>query len=692
MKNLKAYILFLLTAFIANLSFAQQPVGTANNAEKKVYLLHANTLSFDRLVDSERQVLRGDVQFRQDSIYMYCDSAYFYESTNSMEAFSNVRMEQGDTLKMFCDSLSYDGNAYFAQLFDNVRLIHNNTILTTDYLTYDRLLAEAHYPYNGVIKDPDDHLKSMLGWYYPNTREAIFKDDVELRSYDFSKMENRPAYPDPEDKAQHPRAILYSDTLQYNFNTSDATLLGPSKIVGDTATVISSRGIYNTQTEKSHLYDRSVVLSRGRYVSADTMSYDGLLGIGDCYGNIVIVDTLQSMKLTGDYGHYVDDPQYAFVTGTALAMEFSSKDTLYLHGDTLRAFTIIKPDTIYTVVEDAKLQDTALEQALPDSIKAKLAELGVSDKMVPPGMSVPDSIATSDNLAADSIAAPKDIAITDSLALPNIPAVVDSVIPPLEKPDLAAAKDLGKDILKETSKQDSAKFTIVQDTLRYMLAYHNVRYYRTDIQGVCDSLHFSVKDSLATFVGNPVMWNSNYQITGDTIFAWVSNGGGIRKSEIHNKSFLVQEKDTFTIVENLARKQVKTTLARAYDQISGKDIVCYFDSSRIQQMDVSGNVQVIFYPEESDKSMIGLNQVIGNYLSVWFANQKMDHLRIWPEPVGSLTPLPLVKPDILTLDGFRWMDYLRPTDPQDVFRKITMSEEDKVEAAPLFNSDELNGY
>ncbi len=71
------------------------------NEPGKVFLEHA-----DRLVQEEGpahqareyQVLVGNVQFRKDNMFMYCDSAYFYEKTNSLDAFSNVRMEQGDSL------------------------------------------------------------------------------------------------------------------------------------------------------------------------------------------------------------------------------------------------------------------------------------------------------------------------------------------------------------------------------------------------------------------------------------------------------------------------------------------------------------------------------------------------------------------------------------------------------------------
>lgn len=607
---MRKLLFYIFIAILFSASFAQRPP-QEEQQPRKVHLLHATTLSFDKEVDVERQVLIGDVQFRQDSIYMYCDSAYFYESTNSMQAFSNVRMVQGDTLSMTCDSMSYDGNTLFAQLFDNVVLKHNNTILRTEYLTYDRGIAEAHYPYFGTITDPDNYLKSYYGWYYPNTKEAIFKEEVQLNNYDFSKMEVRPEYPDINDKSYSPRAILYSDTLFYNFTTSEANIVGPSRIVTDTVTVNTTLGFFNTSTQKSRLYLYSTITSPGRFATADSIYYDGLAGVGDGWGEIELVDTIQSMKLTGEYMHYIDDPQSVMVTEKALAIEYSDNDTLYLHGDTLRAFTIIRPDSIpYYIYDTLSVVEYSVDSIPFDTIK------------------------------------------------------IDSV----------------------------RMFRPYLDTLRYMTAYYGVRYFRNDMQGVCDSLHYSVRDSMATFTGDPVMWNESYQITGDTIFAFIDQNKKIKRAEIHNAAFLVQEKDTFTMHEIGPKNKITNTLTRAYDQIKGKDLTCYFDSAKIRQMDMSGNVQVIYYPLESDGGMTGLNQIIGSYLSVWFLDQKMDKLKIWPNPIGSLTPIQLVQPDILTLEGFRWMDYLRPKNANDVFRQIKMSEEDKVETKPLFDQNELNGY
>lgn len=662
---MKRLFLYILVALVACISFAQTP---QTSAQKKIYLLHANTLSFDKTVNTERQVLRGDVRFRQDSIYMYCDSAYFYESRNAMEAFSNVRVNEGDTLTMWCDSLSYDGNTLLLQLYDNVRLTHNSTILTTEYMTYNRETNVANYPYNGTIVDPETHMASQEGWYMTNVKEAIFRENVVLKSYDFSEMEERPEYPDPDAEDYKPRAILYSDSLYYNFNTSLAEMRGPSRIETDTATVYSTLGNYNTSTLQSHLFERSRIVSPGRFATGDTLYYDGAIGVGDGWGNIVLVDSIQNMKLTGEYMHYVDDPQSVLITGRALAMEYSDKDTLFLHADTLRAFTIIQPDSLLRTISDSiKVQEYRYDTIYFDADTATIALL--TPTVLNDSIALkPDSIA----LKRDSIDLP---VLSDSLALSPRSFRVDSV-------------------LVDTIKINTTEvYEQVMDTLRFMTAYYGVRYYREDMQGVCDSLHYSVRDSLATFVGNPVMWNTSYQITGDTIFAFIDETKSMKRAEIHNAAFLVQEKDTFTMYEIGPRKKINNTLVRAYDQIKGKDLVCYFDSAKIKQMDMSGNVQVIYYPVESDGSMTGLNQVVGSYMSVLFQNQQMEKLKIWPKPIGSLTPIQLVQPDILTLEGFRWMDYLRPKDPEDVFRIIEMKDEDAaVKTKPLFNQEELNGY
>lgn len=127
-------------------------------AQTMVYLERADNLSFDEERIANAQILRGNVIFRHEEALMYCDSAYFYENTNSIDAFGHVRFVQGDTLQGFGDKLFYDGNTKLARLRRHVKMIHgrkheNPTILTTDSLNYDRAAGVAYYFHNGEIKD-----------------------------------------------------------------------------------------------------------------------------------------------------------------------------------------------------------------------------------------------------------------------------------------------------------------------------------------------------------------------------------------------------------------------------------------------------------------------------------------------------------------------------------------------------------
>lgn len=576
---------------------------------RKIHLLHANTLSFDKKVDQERQVLRGDVRLRQDSCYMFCDSAYLYRSTNTVYAFSNVRMEQGDSLFLYCDSLQYSGNDMFGQLFDNVHMIHRtpgqDTHLYTDYLTYDREKSEANYPERGVMIDSLIHIRSLEGWYYPNAKLAHFHVDVQGRVYNendstLHRMGMPPHVYDPDDAVVHPDYWLYSDTLHYSFMTSDAHLFGPSRLLNDSATVNTTLGIFNTDRKEARLYNHSTIHSNKRFATADSLYYDINRGMGEAWGDFLAVDTAQCATVIGDYAWYIDNDsilQQGFVTGHALAKEYQSGDTLYLHADTLRAFIRVM--------------------------------------------------------------------------------------------------DFAADTLRNAAGEITRVRPARTDTLRFMQAYYNTRFYRSDMQGVCDSLVYCANDSLAKFIGNPVMWNAQYQITGDTIFAIVTKGG-IQRAMIHPNAFLVQSHDErlrFNL-DTLTTSQIATLRADSlhYDQVKGNDLVCYFDSGQVRQMDMSGNVMMIVYPEDSSKKLIGLNQLVGNYLSVWLKDQKMEKMKVWPQPVGSLTPMSMIKPDILYLDKFRWMQYLKPISPEDVFRDVRMKTEDIRVEEQLFSDEELNGW
>ena len=146
------------------------------NQTNKVFLENADLLKADEAVSRDYQVLKGNVRFRRGEMYMFCDSAYFYAETSSLDAFGNVRMTQGDTLWVYSDVLHYYGDQGVAELRSNVRLENRSTTLVTDALDYEINSNVGYYFDGGTIVDNRNNteLRSQFGRYELDTKQAEF--------------------------------------------------------------------------------------------------------------------------------------------------------------------------------------------------------------------------------------------------------------------------------------------------------------------------------------------------------------------------------------------------------------------------------------------------------------------------------------------------------------------------------------
>ncbi|NDW13108.1 hypothetical protein D0T50_09405 [Bacteroides sp. 214] len=321
----------ILCLFSVCIVWGQTPNDSIPQRKKtRVDLLHADLGYMDKNNRPDVQVLVGNVQFKHDSMYMFCDSAHVYESTNSFEAFDNVRMEQGDTLFTYSDYLFYDGMAQLAMLRNNVKLINRNTTLLADSLNYDRVYDLGYYFNGGMLMDEENVLVSDWGEYSPATKLSVFNHQVELTN---------------------PQFVLTSDTLKYNTFTKVATILGPSNIVSDDNHIYSERGIYHTAEDVAELLDRSVLTNQGKKLIGDSLYYNRKESYGEAFDNVWMNDSINKQMLTGDYCYYNELTQNAYSTRRAMAVDYSQGDSLFLHGDTLKMLTFhLDTDSMYREV------------------------------------------------------------------------------------------------------------------------------------------------------------------------------------------------------------------------------------------------------------------------------------------------------------------------------------------------------
>ena len=319
------------TAKPAMQSEAMEPVPSDTTKERYVYLLHADETRYDKFINPDAQILVGDVVFRHDSMYMYCDSALFYESSNSLDAYGNVHMNQGDTLLLYGDRLHYSGDEMLAKVRDNVVLVDKEMTLKTDSLNYDRTINLGYYFDWGTLEDTLNVLTSEWGEYDTQTNDAVFNYEVTLTN---------------------PNFVLTSDTLHYNTRTQIATIVGPSNIDSDNNNIFSTLGRYHTAEEYAELLNRSVLTNADKRLVGDSIYYSRSNGYGEAFDNVVMDDFAGKTRLTGDYTYYNELSDSAYATRRAVAIDYSQGDSLYIHGDTLRLLTRNPDsDSVYRIVQ-----------------------------------------------------------------------------------------------------------------------------------------------------------------------------------------------------------------------------------------------------------------------------------------------------------------------------------------------------
>lgn len=629
--------------------------------EDKVFLEYADSLykrPNNRWDTVERQILKGNVKFRQAGLWMFCDSAYYYPEANSLDAFSNVRMEQGDTLFVYADQLFYNGDEHLAKLQngptrEKVTLINNDVTLTTDSLDYDMAVDLGWYSRWGTIEDEVNTLTSLYGEYSPKTKRAEFFTDVVL-------VNKKDGF------------TMLTDTLYYSTETHIANIESKTEIQGANDTIFTNQAIYYTDSGDAELLSRSLIIhkdSTGNVTTleGDSIIYDNTTRISRAYmyrnpfkrsAPMVLTDTAQKTTLIGGFGLYNDSTKEAFATIYPLLMEYSQGDTLFLRADTIKTYLITEwipgkrrtksgfpehngnpiviadstglwIDSIFFSVQIPYV-DTPLMRLLKAAPQNPLPSEadGISNKSEL--KTLEDLEELQDNLVES------DLDSVSLLLYKNFPDSIEHSVA-LEN----------RDSVKENSNIDltdsiSERFDSIPKEFHVILAYHRGRFFKQDMQGVADSMVFVEKDSMLYLFRKPIIWSGERQVTGNRI-------------DVH---FNDSTTDWAYLPEyGLMSEHVDEDF---YNQLFGKEITAYFEDQGLKRMSISGNVETIFLPQEEDSTFNRLVHAESSYMEIYLKQNQLDWLKMWPEVSGEVTPIFLVKRNQMYLQNFKWWGFLRP--------------------------------
>ena len=266
--SLKRFSIAVLCLLLAQVLVAQQQ-GSAQHKKTKVHIENYDRMTFSKSM-GDMQRLIGHVKIRHDSAFFFCDSAYFYEKTNSFNAFQNVHIIVNDSVEIFSDLLHYDGNARFAEFFDNVRLMDDSTTLYTEYLTYDRNLHLAAYPDSATTVRGDKTLKSHYGYYRDRIKEFFFIKNVEVFS---------------------PKYQMYTDTLFYNTSIEKMWFEGPTTIINKENILDGEHGYYLVNEDYVFLDKRPFMHNKTQWMRSDSIQYDRNIGLAKAFKQVDMIDT-----------------------------------------------------------------------------------------------------------------------------------------------------------------------------------------------------------------------------------------------------------------------------------------------------------------------------------------------------------------------------------------------------------------
>jgi lipopolysaccharide export system protein LptA len=187
---------------------------------------------------------------------------------------------------------------------------------------------------------------------------------------------------------------------------------------------------------------------------------------------------------------------------------------------------------------------------------------------------------------------------------------------------------------------------------RILRAFNNVRFYKTDMSGKCDSIHSNSKTALTKLIGNPILWNGESQITGDVMHLIGDNKTRkIDSLKVLNNTFIVS----------------RDTLGTGYNQVKGINLFGKFREGKLHDVDVIKNTEVIYYMRNDANELIGINKNVSSKINMILENNAIETITFFNKVDGDIYPEADLPENARKLRGLVWRGDERIKSKDDIF-------------------------
>jgi lipopolysaccharide export system protein LptA len=663
-SNLKArFIVFLL--ILPSLSYSQR------SSSKLIDILWADNFSFILEGADTIQKLVGNVELRQDTVYLYCDSALIL-NRQTVTASGNFILQHGEYLSMFADSAIYLASQKTAFLKSNVSLIKGKQKLFTDSLSYDANTRIATYLNNANLYDDTTRIRSKRGYFHAKTDDVFLSDNVLVSNREFT---------------------LKSDTLKFNATSKIVTFLAPSIIVQDSAQIYTERGYYDITNKRADFFQSPQYVKKTKKSWANFIRYDGkkkeITLLGNSYvedidflayaSKIIFNEKTEVSVLTG--GAYIRDKDKV-ITGDTITYD-GINETYSTRGRTNIVDGALKLEADQVDYDNEREIGSANGRVIwQDSIeriiimcdfveqsnKTKyLKATGGFDRKTEKPDSQSTTVQLSRPLLIKKMQQDSLYISADSLLSLRPSEFAKKDTSKIKTQSLPAAPDSLAVVVSDTlnARSAMARDTTKKEEGRVILAYHDVRIYKSDMQALCDSLSYSNLDSTFNLYQEPIIWTDKSQYSADSISLLLAENQ-IDQVLLKNESFIITSPDSVF-----------------YNQIKGRNSHAFFENGKVNRVRVEGNSQSVYYVLDNNDLYIGINKTECSDMLIEFKDNDVKGIVFYAQPKATLHPMKGADHETLKLPGFSWEEERKPVSVQDLVKtKKIVIESNKPETKP----------
>ena len=618
MRKFLSIILFTLCACLSLMAQGQKDSLVVLVSSKSAQLVDVDGASYRKVV--------GPARFLHNDTYLICDTAYWNVETEIIDAWGHVSILQEETV-LTSDKLTYLVKEDLAQFRGSVVQLtdKDHNTLRTRHLDYNTKDSVAIFMNGGAMRDKDGQIiESRRGTYDSKNKTFTFVENVNMFTDSI---------------------FVKTSNLVYESDLSLATFGAGTNAWKEENMLSSEKGWYDSAKELFLFSDTVHVMSEEQEGWCDSLFFNKLTSDVEMLGNAQVSDTTRNVYALAGRIEYMDSLSKVTLTRSPAVIsrmdeENGAVDTVYLGAQKLVYMTRPKfeVDSMTVVLAEQRLEAMNVDPV--GEYRKKAAEAAAK--------AMEQAVENDPNLAAKKAAAEKKAAeaaarkaatekkaqakqASDTLSRPDSLKTTDSLMvsDSLHVMDSMAVVEPAKDSTK----------------IGFLEAIKDVRIYKKDMQIVCDSLLYSDLDSLARMFKEPMIWQEGVrQYSADSVSVLVRDGA-MDKASLMSEAFIVIEEDS-----------------THYNQIKGMEMLAFFDDKGgLERFDVLGGASALFYIEENGVYAT-VNKTDSKMLSATFADGELQRIHYYDQPKNDGYPKVQLSDDERKLKGYNWQPQRRPVD------------------------------